>query len=52
MALYEEYVNRSEFSSYEDMKANLRINIPEDFNFAYDVVDRRAQRKPDARAMV
>ncbi len=52
MALYEEYVNRSEFSSYEDMKANLRINIPEDFNFAYDVVDRLAQRKPDARAMV
>ena len=52
MALFEEYVNRSDFSSYEDMKENLRINVPEDFNFAYDVVDKLAMRKPDARAMV
>ena len=27
MALFEEYVNRSDFSSYEDMKENLRMKI-------------------------
>ncbi len=39
MAIFEKFVNRSEFTSYEDMKANLRITVPEDFNFAYFVLD-------------
>ena len=39
MAIFEKFVDRFEFTSYEDMKANLRITVPENFNFAYDVLD-------------
>jgi len=52
MPIFERFVNRSNFESYEDMKANLRINVPEDFNFSYDVLDVLAEETPDERAMV
>lgn len=51
MALYEKYVNGT-FSSYEDFKKNFHINIPENFNFAYDVVDLLGDTKPDKLALV
>ena len=37
--MLEKYVNRVEFNSYEDFKADLRFIFPDNFNFAYDVVD-------------
>ena len=46
------YVSRTEFNSYEDFKAEFKINIPENFNFAYDVVDETAIESPDKIAMV
>ena len=46
------YVNRTEFNSYEDFKADFKINIPENFNFAYDVVDETAIESPEKIAMV
>ena len=30
---------RYDFDSYEDMKQNFKINVPDDFNFGFDVVD-------------
>ena len=45
-------LNRTEFNSYEDFKENFKINIPENFNFAYDVVDEIAAKTPDKIAMV
>ena len=33
------YLSQVEFSSYEDLMENYHVNIPENFNFAYDVVD-------------
>jgi acetyl-CoA synthetase len=50
--MLEKYVSRVDFSSYEDFKANFRINVPELFNFAYDVMDELARKKPDAPALV
>ncbi|HEX2954134.1 MAG TPA: AMP-binding protein, partial [Bacillota bacterium] len=41
-----------EFSSYEEFYQNLTIHVPENFNFAYDVVDRLALESPDQVAMV
>lgn len=32
----------TQFSSYEDFKSRFRIQVPENFNFAYDVVDELA----------
>lgn len=51
MALYTKYVPGT-FSSYEDFKKNCKLNIPQEFNFGYDVVDEYAKNEPDKRAMV
>ena len=48
----EVFLPRTEFSSYEDFIENYRLDIPENFNFAYDVMDAIAKKTPDARAMV
>jgi acetyl-CoA synthetase len=51
MALLDKYLPRTEFESYEDFYKNFAINIPENFNFAYDVIDVLAREKPGERAM-
>ena len=42
---------KPEFGSYEDYLHNFRINVPENFNFAYDVLDVIAEEEPDKRAL-
>ena len=42
--MLEKFLPRQEFSSYEDFKANYKVNIPDRFNFAYDVVDAWAEQ--------
>lgn len=43
---------KTDFSSYEDFYANFKINVPENFNFAYDVTDVIANENPDKTALV
>jgi acetyl-CoA synthetase len=50
--MLEKYVSRIEFNSYEDFKSDFKIIIPENFNFAYDVVDETAIKQPEKIAMV
>ncbi len=50
--MLEKYVSRVEFDSYEDFKDGFEIKVPENFNFAYDVVDETAMRSPEKCAMV
>ncbi len=50
--MLEKFLPRTEFTSYEDFKSNYRVNVPEDFNFAYDIVDAWAREKPGKTAMV
>ncbi|MFI4912302.1 MAG: AMP-binding protein [Sedimentisphaeraceae bacterium JB056] len=52
MNLLEKYVSRVDFDSYQDFKDNFRINVPENFNFVYDVVDYYAENDPDKVALV
>ena len=53
MELTHEYlVEDKDFSSYEDLKAHCRLKTPENFNFAYDVIDRYAKLAPQKRALV
>ena len=51
-SLLKEFVNRVEFDSYEDFKNNFEFNVPENFNFAYDVVDRYADEDPEKIALL
>jgi acetyl-CoA synthetase len=50
--ILEKYLKQTEFKSYPDFKANFEIKIPENFNFAYDVVDEIASDNPAKIAMV
>ena len=43
---------RTEFDSYDDFIANFTIVPPENFNFAFDVVDEWARVEPEKRALV
>ena len=50
--MLEKYVSRLDYSSYEDFVEGYRVSVPENFNFAYDVMDELARRTPDAPALV
>lgn len=50
--MLEKFLPRINFNSYEDFKANYKVNIPDNFNFAYDVMDAWAAEAPDKTAMV
>ncbi len=52
MNLVHKFLDRTEFSSYEDFKKNCKYNIPENFNFAYDIVDEYARLDPEKPALV
>ena len=52
MSLLNLYLSRTEFATYEEFRDGLEIRVPENFNFAYDVVDAYAQAEPERRAMV
>lgn len=50
--MLEKFLPRIQFESYEDFKANYKVNLPVNFNFAYDVMDAWAAEVPDKTAMV
>jgi len=52
MSLLNRFVPREDFASYEDFCAHFTINVPKDFNFAYDIVDVYAREEPDRTAIV
>jgi acetyl-CoA synthetase len=46
------FLPRVDFKSYDDFLANYSLNIPESFNFGFDVVDAWAEEQADKRALV
>lgn len=50
--MIERFLTQTHFSSEEDYRKNLHFKIPENFNFAYDVMDVWAEEKPDKIAMI
>ena len=50
--MIEKFVERTEFESYEDFLKNFKVNVPEDFNFGYDVVDAYAEQEPEREAIL
>jgi acetyl-CoA synthetase len=43
---------RVEFDSYRDFKENFKIDVPENFNFGFDIVDEWAELEPEKPALV
>ncbi len=50
--LLDKYLPRIEFDSYEDFKKNYRVNVPENFNFGFDIVDEWARLDENKKALV
>lgn len=50
--MIERFLTQTSFSSQEDFKKNLHFKVPENFNFAYDVMDVWAEEKPDKLALL
>ena len=48
----EKYLKQIDFKSYEEFRSGFEITIPENFNFACDVVDEIALTTPEKTAMV
>ena len=52
MNLIDRYLEKKDFTSYEDYYQNLRYKDVTEFNFGYDVVDEYARLVPEKRAVV
>ena len=52
MQIYKRYLAQKDFTSLEDFLTNFKIVVPDNFNFAYDVVDEYARLEPDKNAIV
>ena len=50
--MVEKFLAQTSFTSQEDFIQNLKINVPENFNFGYDVVDEWAAEQPDKPALL
>lgn len=50
--MIEKFLRQTEFKSQDDFIRNLDFIIPENFNFAYDVMDVWAEQKPDKLALL
>ena len=50
--MVERFLSQTSFTSQEDFIKNFKINVPENFNFGYDVVDAWAAEQPDKPALL
>ena len=50
--MIEKYLKQTTFTDFDDFKANYELIIPENFNFAYDIVDGWAEENPLKRALL
>ncbi|MBQ8046682.1 MAG: AMP-binding protein [Prevotella sp.] len=50
--MVERFLVQTSFSSEEDFRKHLQFRIPENFNFAYDVMDQWGEEQPDKTAII
>ena len=49
--MIDKFLNQTNFSSTKDFAENYKVNVPDNFNFAYDVVDEWAKKAPNKNAL-
>src|SRR5690554_6650246 len=49
--MIEKFIKKTKFSSHNDFIKNYDIRVPENFNFAYNIVDEWARTDPNKRAL-
>ena len=50
--MIERFLKQTKFTSQEDFIRNFHIEVPDNFNFAYDVMDVWAEEDPDKLALL
>ena len=50
--MLERFLQQTHFTSQEDFRKNFKVNVPENFNFGYDVVDAWAAEDPGKQALL
>lgn len=50
--MLDKFLPKTNFVDLDDFLANFKVNIPDNFNFAYDVVDAWAEKCPDKPALL
>ena len=50
--MLERFLDQTSFTSQEDFIKHFKIKVPENFNFAYDVVDAWAAERPEKNALL
>lgn len=50
--MLERFLDKTDFDSYDDFMENFHVNVPDNFNFGYDVVDEWAKTHPDKNALL
>ena len=50
--MLEKYLKQTDFSDFDDFKANYKLIVPDNFNFGYDIVDAWAEKEPNKRALL
>ena len=50
--MIERFLKQTSFVSQDDYKKNLEFIVPDNFNFAYDVMDAWAEERPDKVALI
>ena len=50
--MLEKFLKQTEFKDYADFMAHFKVEVPEDFNFGYDVVDAYAETDPEKEAIL
>lgn len=51
-SILEKYTGSQEFSSYEDFMEHFHVDVPDNFNFGYDVIDAWAEAMPEKEALL
>lgn len=49
--MLERFLEQTSFESQEDFKKHLKIHVPDNFNFGYDIVDGWAKEEPNKKAL-
>ena len=50
--MLKKFLKQITFTSQKDFAENYAVNVPENFNLAYDVVDAWAEKEPEKKAML
>ena len=50
--MLERFVKQTKYASQEDFRKNFKVEVPENFNFGYDIVDAWAEEQPEKNAIL